>query len=268
MHFCESALDNRMFEEVRLTQAVPSGRRLGRQLRVLVYDDSQEPPLLVGAIGLASPIYRLSCRDRFLGWHESGARLFGLRRAMDLAVCVSTSAYADMRMSKLLAILSVSAPIAHRYFSRYGEPLLAVITTCASGSHCACFNRIMLRPGGLFRKVGETSGYTTTPFSNATIKAARQLVLGNDNASDVMRRGAAALPVLRTAMRRLSLPEEKLLRMGVRKGVYVAECFPGALEMLRRERRSAATNYLSVGEAVQFWQSRVASSALPSVRTI
>jgi uncharacterized protein DUF4338 len=260
LHFCQSAADNRLYESLRLLQRVPSGRRLGRQLRVLVYDSAQPNPALVGAIGLASPLYRLGSRDRHLGWASSSSaaiRHFGLRRTMDLAVCVSTPAYAGMRVSKLLAMISVSAPLAEHYASRYDEPLLAVITTCASGSHCACFNRIMIRPGGLFRKVGETAGYTTSHFSNATIKAARELVLGSSATSDVMRSSAEALPVLRTAMKRLKLPHERLLRMGVHKAVYVAECYPGALTALRSGDSVKAGAYLTLSEAVEFWRSRI-----------
>jgi hypothetical protein len=167
-----------------------------------------------------------------------------------------------MRVSKLLAMISVSAPLAERYASRYDEPLLAVITTCASGSHCACFNRIMIRPGGLFKKVGETAGYSTGHFSNTTIKAARELVLGSGTTSDVMTTRAEALPVLRTAMKRLKLPHERLLRMGVHKAVYIAECYPGAVGALRLGDSAKAGAYLTLSEAVEFWRSRIAD-ALP-----
>src|ERR1700674_2141572 len=260
LHFCQSAADNRLYESVRLVQRVPSGRRLGRQLRVLVYDTAQPDAALIGAIGLASPLYRLGSRDRHLGWASSSSsaiRHFGLRRTMDLAVCVSTPAYAGLRVTKLLAMISVSAPVAERFASRYDEPLLAVITTCASGTHCPCFNRIMIRPGGLFKKVGATAGYTTGHFSNATIKAARELVLGSSSRSDVMRTSAEALPVLRTAMKRLKLPHERLLRMGVHKAVYVAECYPGALNALRDGTTVTLGLYLTLSEALEFWRSNI-----------
>jgi len=265
LHFCSSAADNRLYESLRLLQHVPSGRRLGRQVRVLVYDSAPTSPLLIGAFGLASPLYRLGCRDRVLGWEGSSnseIRHFGLRRTMDLAVCVTTPTYSGMRITKLLAMLAVSAPVVERYSLRYGEPLLAVVTTCASGSHCACFNRIMVRRGGLFRKVGETAGYTTSHFSNATIRAARELVLGPRMISDVMRSHAEALPVLRTAMRRLRLPHERLLRMGIPKAVYMAECFPGALSVLRAAASTKSGSYLTVDEAVKFWRSRISSMHL------
>jgi hypothetical protein len=258
LHFCESASDNRLYESLRLQQRVPSGRRLGRQLRVLVYDSSQSG--LVGAIGLASPLYRLGCRDRYFGWAAPSSpaiRHFGLRRTMDLAVCVSMPSYSGTRMTKLLAMLAISKPVAERYAARYGEPLLAVITTCGTGLHCACFNRIMIRTGGLFKKVGETAGYTTSYFSNATIRAARELVLGANGTSSVMVSRGEGLPVLRTAMKRLKLPHERLLRMGVHKAVYIAVSYQGALPALREADPSGAGEYLTVSEAVEFWRSRV-----------
>lgn len=260
LHFCDSAADNRLYETTRLIQRIPSGRRIGRQVRILVYDSAQEEPALIGAIGLASPLYRLGCRDRYLDWAGSSKlsiRHSGLRRTMDLAVCVSTPAYSGLRVTKLLAMLALTSPVAERYASRYGEPLLAVVTTCGTGAHCACFNRIMIRPSGLFKKVGETAGYTTGHFSNATIRAARRLVLGTDGASDIMRSAAEALPVLRTALKRLELPHEKLLRMGVRKAVYIAECYPGSVTALRNADPAPKGQYLTIAEVVQFWSDRV-----------
>jgi hypothetical protein len=129
----------------------------------------------------------------------------------------------------------------------------------------------MLRRGGLYKKIGETAGYSTTPFSNATIKAARRMVLGTRMTSDIMHGNSAALPVLRTAMRRMSLPHEKLLRMGVRKGVYLAESFPGAVSCLRDPESKPSGRNITVSEAVEFWQSRIARGAsdqsLPAIGT-
>jgi len=74
-----------------------------------------------------------------------------------------------------------------------------------------------------------------------------------------MESSAEALPVLRTAMKRLKLPHERLLRMGIHKAVYLAECYPGALAALRNAAPNQAGAYLTVNEAVEFWRSRVLS---------
>ena len=50
----------------KLTQSVPSSPRVGRRIRVLVTDAGQRHESLIGAIELASPIYTLASRDRFL----------------------------------------------------------------------------------------------------------------------------------------------------------------------------------------------------------
>jgi hypothetical protein len=183
---------------------------------------------------------------------------------MDLAVCVVTPAFAGLRITKLLAMIAISQPVAKRYEARYGEPLLAVTTTCARGLHCACFNRIMLRPGGLYRKIGTTAGYTTSHFSNQTIKAARDFVLDGDGRSaDVLRGKALALPVLRTAMKRLRLPHEDLLKLGLRKAVYFAETFPGARIALEYGESSESGKCFELDEIVTFWRTRLLKATSP-----
>jgi hypothetical protein len=72
LHICPSREENDVFHYCRLLQSFPTAKLIGRQLRVLVFDEGQERPFVMGAIGLSSTPYLLSCRDRFLHWNAKG----------------------------------------------------------------------------------------------------------------------------------------------------------------------------------------------------
>jgi hypothetical protein len=97
---------------------------------------------------------------------------------MDMPVCVALPDWAGLRGGKLVAALACSAEIADLFASRYsdrlprGGSLLAIVTLCATGAHCPIFNRIMLRPGGLFRSIGMTAGFSIAFVSDTTIDRA------------------------------------------------------------------------------------------------
>jgi hypothetical protein len=127
----------------------------------------------MGAIGLASPTYALAARDRVLNWSGTQARPTkerGMRRLMDLATCVSLPPYSLLLCGKLLAALALSDEVAKEFERKYSEPLLALTTTCATGLHCPIFHRIMLRPGGLYQRIGETAGWTLSWVSSGTLR--------------------------------------------------------------------------------------------------
>ena len=89
IHVCRTRSDNDLFHYCRLLQSFPTANSVGRQLRVLVFDEGQDRPALMGAIGLASGLYSLACRDRFLGWDLKGNRR--LRNLTGWSFCTRAS---------------------------------------------------------------------------------------------------------------------------------------------------------------------------------
>jgi hypothetical protein len=185
IHICRTRSEHEVFHYCRLLQSFPTANLIGRQLRALVFDEGQGRPLVMGAIGLSSSPYSLSCRDAFLHWNTAEKRELlnkGLDSLMQLAVCMSWPPYSYLLCGKLMAALALSKTIADEYRRKYerklrpGTRLLGLVTISAGGIHCPIFHRIMLRPGGLYRRVGETAGYTTAYFSEATMDQARRLL--------------------------------------------------------------------------------------------
>jgi Druantia protein DruA len=240
LRLCESSDDIALFEYCRLSQAVPSGQRIGRQIRALVFDVGQmNSPLLMGAIGLASPVYTLKCRDQLLHWTGSAARTTkerGLRRMMDLHLCVALPPYSSFLGGKLLAALAVSSHLSTEFGRRYRDRLLAIASSCATGIHCPIFNRIGLRRGGLYRRIGTTAGYTLSWMSPATLRLARRVADSDLGVTphSILAFDSKPLIVVRKALKVLGLPFEPLLRLGRPRGVYLAAASPDGLDLLQR----------------------------------
>lgn len=143
IQFCTSRVDHNIFRYAKLFQKVPTTNRVGRQIRALVYDIGQDRQVLMGILELTSGAYTLGCRDKFLDWSQSsrkGVKDKGLRRIMDLATIVALPPYNLLRGGKLMAALAFSDAVVEEVRRRYRSDLLGVVTTSATGLHCAILN--------------------------------------------------------------------------------------------------------------------------------
>jgi hypothetical protein len=111
----------------------------------------------------------------------------------------------------------------------------------------------MLRPGGLYRRIGETAGYTTAFFSKNTMEKARELVKSQHQHVDVEVFGKS-LRLIKSALRICNLPYEALVKVGLPKGVYMGFRSAKALESLRKGVTSARVPALSASRIVGYWQ--------------
>jgi len=138
---------------------------------------------------------------------------------MQLSLCMAVPPYNHLRAGKLLAALAASGTVAREFSRRYGRTKLkSIVTTSANGLHSPIYNRIMVRPGGLYRRIGETTGYSALAFSKATLAAARSVVVDSDGVYSDNR----TISTLKRAMNLCGLPRERMIRLGIRKGVYMA----------------------------------------------
>lgn len=265
IHICRTRRENEIFHYCRLLQSFPTANLIGRQLRALVFDQGQARPLLMGAIGLSSSPYSLSCRDTFLHWdskHRPELRNDGLDALMQLAVCMSLPPYSYLLCGKLMAALALSKTIADEYRTRYkekirrGTRLQGLTTICAGGRHCPIFHRIMLRPGGLYRRVGETAGYTTAFLSKESMTEARRLVNSTTQTKDNAVFGKS-MRLIKSAMKICDLPYEGLVKSGLRKGVYLGFPSSKAVENLRNGLTARTVSALTERQIVEFWLKRL-----------
>ncbi len=260
LHFCATPADFELFRLCTLMQSIPAPRLLYRQLPILVRDAGEATFPVIGAIGLASTVYSLGCRDALFGWQGDERKRVkeqGLKSCLQLSVCVAVPPYSYLRAGRLLAALALSEPVAAEYGRRYlddGSPaqLLAIVTTSAMGLHGSIFNRIMLKPGGLYKRIGATTGYSAVFFSRQTLAAARRAIIERDGPSKSTT--DRAIRTLKRAMDICTIPREAFVKLGIPKGVYVALAEGPALDVLRGQRVRETVGHLTSREIVEYWR--------------
>jgi hypothetical protein len=254
---CSSRAEHDVFSFAQLQQSVPSAPRPGRRIRILVLDEGQSKQALMGVVELASPIFNLACRDQTIGWCSPNPelRVAGLRQTMDLSACMAMPPYAGLRVGKLLALLAASAFVAETFRKRYEESLCAIVATCATGLHYPQLNRLNVRAGGLYRRIGATAGYSTAAFSRETFSAARSL-LGDGPASAFGQGHEKGLRLLRSALRRVRLDPEPLLCTGHSKGVYLCDVPGDGLAALRSGAESRQVP-LPSDDCFEWWRRQI-----------
>ena len=173
---------------------------------------------------------------------------------MDLSTCVSVPPYSFLLGSKLLAILAFSNILSGFFEEKYADPLLGLVASCATGIHAPIFNRIMLAQGGLYRRIGETAGYTTVWASPETIDAARAVV-GINCALDIQSLKSKPLIALQKALRLSGVPYRRVLQVGRPKGIYMGTLSLANLDCLRNPDRADENGRtcLTLHRGVEFW---------------
>ena len=194
IRICRTKKEKNIYRYCRNLQSVPTSSGVGRRLYALIYDVGQSKEKLMGVIGLASASYSLWDRDNFLEWNFIDSRTeakrvkdYGLRRIMQLAVCMAIPPYNYLRCGKLIALLAFSDPVQEEFQQKYNQPLLGLQSTSAMRLHAAIFNRIHPNrlshnslydtyTNELFARVGEVPSHTTIMISDETLDKARELV--------------------------------------------------------------------------------------------
>jgi hypothetical protein len=265
LHLCASHEDFRIFTYCRLLQSVPTAQLVGRRMAWLVFDSAFSPERLLGAFGLNGSAYSLGARDDYLGWTGKPRTLRerGLSALMDMPICMALSPYSLHRAGKLVAGLALSREVNETYVAKYsgrlpeGSSLLAVITLCATGVHCPIYNRVRLKPGGAYRRIGMTKGFSAAFVSDGTVALARRVLAARGRR---LRDGvfAKSLRLVKRALELSGVPGEPLLRFGLPKGVYIGTADTRALAMLRAGD-FARIDRPSVDQVTDLWRSRHAT---------
>ena len=162
-----------------------------------------------------------------------------------------------------MALMAASQPVADVFAARYGERLAAIIATCATGLHYPQLNRLNVRPGGLYRRVGATAGYSTWIFSQATFSAARALVYGSAPAARFGPRYVKGLRLLRGAFRLAGIDEESMLRTELPKGVYTCDVTGDGINALK-EGVAPRGVVMTLSELTRWWREEILRPRLDS----
>lgn len=260
LELCSDRERFRLFTYCRLLQGIPNAPLVGRRMSWLVFDGSGPERRLIGAFGLNSSPYSIGPRDSYLAWRGTDGdrrKRVGLLCVLDMPLCIALPPYAELLGGKLLASLALTEEVNSAFVMRYARhlpprgSLLAVITLCATGLHCPLFNRIMLREGGLYRRVGATAGYSTAFLSDQTIAYARSVL---QEARRELKKPlfAKSMRIVKRALETCGVPGEQLLRLGVRKGVYIGVSDDSALDALRTLQFSEIERP-TVEDAIVYW---------------
>lgn len=278
VRIADSSIQKDIYRYCRNLQTIPTSSGVGRRFSALVYDVGQEKEVLMGAIGLAGTTYSLRDRDNYFKWTDIDSRSeqkqvkdVGLKHIMQLSVCMAVEPYNYLCATRLIALLAFSTPIQEEFQQRYEDhfPLLALVTTSATHLHAPIFTRIhpnRLEPKEeyenysslLFRRVGETSEYSTIMLCNRTVELAKRLVGavqptdGNDTENPI-RMGLSKGQLITRALRLCGLDKE-VIRTN-RRGLFVGCLHPNNLAILRREAApEEAVLTLDVRSATEYWK--------------
>lgn len=252
---CQTERDFALFRFCCLMQTVPTPHLSFRRMIFLVRDSGHPKHPLMGVFALSSPGYSISCRDDFLGWKKQGVKLRSkfLNSCMQLSVCMAVPPYSFIRAGRLVSSCVFTDVVADEFDCRYGhEPPLLGVTTSAAGLHAPIFNRIMLRPGGLYQRIGTTAGYSTTHFGSRTMIAAKRLVVAKDGYN--VRIVNHPIRMLKRALNLCNLSREPFVQLGAAKGVYLGASESSAIQILRGEIPTRRVRSFTENDISIWWQ--------------
>lgn len=259
---CQEQWQHDLWRYVKLTHwAMPPNEYVGRRLRILVFDGDY----LLGLVGLASCIWGLTARDKWVGWNL-GQKTVRLNFIADAYVLGAVPPYnGNYRGSKLLAYLTASNEVRELWAAKYNSEPAAVVTTTLFG-HSAVLNRVRHEGQTIWHKVGNTRGLGTMHFSLDTIRLAKELleVIDVGVPSRLTSGPNWKLRLMRTAIEAVNLRAEDYLMHGYKRGVYVMEYAANSREYLRGETDSLELRQLSMADLVKSWTTK----AFPTERIV
>jgi|YNPBryunderm2012_1023409.scaffolds.fasta_scaffold02107_7 hypothetical protein len=249
---CREQWQHDLWRIVKLTYwSMPPNEYVGRRKRILVFDGDY----LFGLIGLASCIWGLTARDKWIGWnvHQKTEKV---DYVVDAYVLGAVPPYNGRhRGSKLLAYLVASNEVRDIWKTEYGFSPAVVVTTTLFG-HSAVLNRVRHNGARLWHRVGYTRGLGTMHFSLETIRLAKELLSRlKINVPDRLNSGPNwKLRLMRTAIESVDFPSEEYLEHGYKRGIYLMEYAKNTRQFLRGNGRELDFYGYSIEELMESWQ--------------
>ncbi len=195
---------------------------IGRTICVLVKDLVTRKYL--GIMSLSSDIKNLKNRDDFIGWtSDNKFKNKMLNRIMNLSTCVSLQPFGfNFNGGKLLTQLAFSTEIANRFYSKFNEELLGIITTGLYGKSIQ-YDRLKE-----LKFIGMTAGSSSYKISPEITKLCREYLLTVHNK---VTSGISKLFVLSDALHKLKIPREYFITDNP-KGIYFGYTYENSQKIL------------------------------------
>jgi hypothetical protein len=250
--FCREQWQHDLWRIVKLTHwSMPPNEYVGRRYRILVFDGDY----LVGLVGLASCIWGLAARDKWIGWDVT-QKTKRIDYVVDAYVLGAIPPYnGSYRGSKLLAYLTASDEMREIWRDQYGFSPAAVVTTTLFG-HSAVLNRVKHNERKLWRNLGYTRGLGTMHFSLETIGLAKELLeRAGIEVADRLNAGPNwKLRLMRTAIETVGFRAEKYLLHGYKRGVYLMEYAENTKEFLIGENSKLKLRHYKMTDLLESWE--------------
>ena len=244
-----------LFRLATLTWSVPVSPGFGRRMRYLVWDDGHNK--LAGVIALGDPVFNLSVRDKEIDWtvHDRSKRLVGI---LDAYVLGAVPPYNMLLVGKVVACLIRSRQVYDDFTEQYGSSvgvisgakkaarLLAVTTTSSMGKS-SVYNRLKLDGRLYFKPLGYTEGWGHFHITDALFEKMRDYLRERGHAyADQHKFGEGPnwrLRTIRAALNGLQV-NEKILRHGIKREVFISTFADNAYEVLRTGQATPETGSL------------------------
>ena len=249
---CREQWQHDLWRIVKLSHwSMPPNEYIGRRKRILVFDGDY----LIGLVGLASCIWGLTARDKWIGW-DVDQKTERIDYVVDAYVLGAIPPYnGKYRGSKLLAYLIASDEMREIWREEYGFSPAAIVTTTLFG-HSAVLNRVRHGKIKLWNHLGYTRGLGTMHFSLETVNTAKRL-LGEIGVTVLDRLNSGPnwkLRLMRTAIEAISLNAEEYLLHGYKRGIYLMEYAENTKDFLAGRVARLRFNHYKMDDLIESWE--------------
>jgi hypothetical protein len=230
-------------------------------MKLMLVDDGHPGSPVMGVATLSSAISVLRVRDAWIGWpprRRDRQCWERLAYVMDLSTCVGVPPYGALTSAKLLAHLVVSDACLDMYRSRYADrqterlrrtidAYALVVATGAFKTKTPTYRGIKVNGRPIFTMIGKTNGYSSAHVPDSLYNELLEHLGGR-------RRGPhVRFSNLRAFARILGLDEERVIKPGQRRSVYVAEVALNAREFLEGKAEALAFNPPQANGIIDVW---------------
>jgi hypothetical protein len=248
---CEEQWEHDLWRAAKLQfWSMPPNEYVGRRKRILIFDRGK----LLGIVGIASCIWGLSDRDKWIGWTTEN-KYNRINHLLDAYVLGAIPPYnGKFRGSKLVATLLASEWLRKFWSEYYGDIPVLIATTTLFG-HSAVLHNTSLGDRRLWKHIGQTKGMGTMHFSKEAIDTAKALL--DAYGINVKNRFGDGpnwkLRLMRTALEQAELEVGENLTHGYTRWIYALELGENAREFLREETNDFLPFHHSVEQILEDW---------------
>jgi group I intron endonuclease len=256
--FCETQMDMLIWTYYRKrVSKLRYSKGPGRNIRILVQDTITQK--YIGIIGLSSDILHLKERDNYIGWSRD-IKKTKLNNIMNISCCVPLQPFGfNYNGGKLLASLCFSKEVYDYYYSKYKEPLVALITTSINGKSIQ-YERLPF-----LKFIGYTSGTGCLHFPNDLYKLGMEYCKYNNINVENISLSSGKLKRLEIILKNLDLPKNLLFHYS-KRGIYFGYLNEFAKDfLLNKVENFIPKNLQNVKQIALWWKERWALNRINTV---